>query len=174
MGKRVDSLHEMLEEIYAWFLANLQRPGADPITQSPSQAPHRKTESKPNLTFVVIAETPSSPKRTLLCPNAAFHPDWLDSRGCAGFSTLFSCHCPCPDNSSFGTLHERRLAYTRTISPPPLTKRMLKPTLTLLRSTTRQPHSASSRQSTALAAIRRFILVTRTRVTLSHRRHTFS
>ncbi|ERF76408.1 hypothetical protein EPUS_06966 [Endocarpon pusillum Z07020] len=109
MGKQVHGIHDMLEEIYQWFVANQQRPRTDPTAQIPSRVSQPNTESDPSLTFTVYAETSSSANKSLLCPKASFHPEWLKSWGRAGGSRIFRCVCRRPDDYSSGDLHERQL-----------------------------------------------------------------
>ena len=122
MGKQVDSIHDMLEEIYGWFVANLHRPRTGPSAQRPPRVSESSPDSEPNLTFTVWAETSSSATKSLLCPHASFHPEWLKSWGRAGASRLFRCFCRRLDNSSSGDLHERQLECARMINTACLTR----------------------------------------------------
>jgi hypothetical protein len=112
---RVDLIHNMLEEIYGWFVANLQRPPLDATASSSPKVSQPNKESSPRLTFTIYAEVLSSPTKLLLCPNASFHPGWLKSWGRAGASKLFRCVCRRPDNTSHGELHGQQLDCACTI-----------------------------------------------------------
>jgi hypothetical protein len=105
----VDLVHIMLKEIYKWFVENLKHTAMAPSTARAQPAPL-------GVTFGVYERDSANEETRLLCPQASFHPKWLDGESGSGGSRLFQCWCEL-DNLK---VHEGQLQFLRMAFPPQL------------------------------------------------------
>ncbi|KMK58260.1 hypothetical protein Y699_03680 [Aspergillus fumigatus Z5] len=99
LGQRVENVHEMLGEIYAWFTSNLK--GRTASFYEPSSRPQ---ERPPELSFS-LHRADSEPFHTVaLCDNASFNVDWLQ----VPTQPVFKCNCQLR-RTRYGDIHDEEL-----------------------------------------------------------------
>ena len=104
--ERVDQVHNMLEEVHEWFIANLKSTSAAPgqTRRSRSSTSVETGSQLPSagLTFSVseLDQEHGGSTTILCCPRATFHPSWhTDER-------LFQCRC-----AASREVHKEQLKY---------------------------------------------------------------
>ncbi|EAW25596.1 uncharacterized protein NFIA_044150 [Aspergillus fischeri NRRL 181] len=99
LGQRVENVHEMLGEIYAWFTSNLKG-RATSFYESSSIPQERPLE----LSFSLHLADSESFDTAALCDNASFNVDWLQIPA----QPVFKCNCQLR-RTRYGDIHDEEL-----------------------------------------------------------------
>ncbi len=113
----MDSVHEMLVDIYQWFSENLKHSKPASATRPPSGGSRSRAESEAVIIFSVYTDMSDGAQPTLLCPRASFHPEWLKARDHINRRRLLQCCCQPRNNhdetaSAYSEIHERQLQFS--------------------------------------------------------------
>ncbi len=100
-------IHTKLDEIYNWFTETLKY-------QKEISTPHHEALEVPNvmndtsilrMTFAIHSEQPNTSQRLLICPQAAFHDDWMTFRESGNTYSIFDCCCERVGSHTGGQAH---------------------------------------------------------------------
>lgn len=113
MDQKLDSVHDMVEELYRLFTKGLNDPGPTATLDL------EDSQFKTPLTFRVFATLLEGGGATLLCPKATFTHKWHHTLANSNGSSIFTCCCTAKNatRSDRAGVHTEDLEFHCTSSP---------------------------------------------------------